>query len=419
MWHRRAGKDSTAINLTVTKMVQRVGTYWHLLPTNVQARRVVWNESDGQGRRIIDQAMPPELREGKSEADMSIRLKNGSLWQLGGSDNYDSMVGSNVRGVVFSEWALCDPAAWDYIRPILVENDGWALFIYTPRGRNHGYDLYERVKGNARWHVSLLDISKTKREDGVTPIVTEQMVEDEINEGMDKARAAQEFHCSFAAGVVGAFFAEQIERATEDGRVGKVPHDRRLAVHCYFDIGLDDATSVWFIQRHGYARKVIRYMEWSNTPFFDVCEELAALNDYRIAVLHLPHDGKRRDIGTGKKLSQYAADAFEAAGKEVLVEAPKAARDKQTGIELGRLLITQAYFDKDNCKRGLDCLMNYRRVFDEKRKTYQDQPYHDWASHGADAWIEAGWDDSEEPMVENVEQTFAKPKVHRSLSWGT
>ena len=67
VWHRRAGKDSVALNLTAAKMFQRVGTYWHLLPTNVQARKVVWNESDGQHRRISDQAFPPELRVAKSE----------------------------------------------------------------------------------------------------------------------------------------------------------------------------------------------------------------------------------------------------------------------------------------------------------------------------------------------------------------
>ena len=142
VWHRRAGKDSVALNITARDMFRRVGTYWHLFPEQTQARRAIWNGIDGQGRRILDQVFPPAVRARTSAQEMLIETVNGSIWQMAGSDNYDSLVGSNPVGVVFSEWALAMPDAWDYIRPILVENDGWALFIYTPRGRNHGYGTY-------------------------------------------------------------------------------------------------------------------------------------------------------------------------------------------------------------------------------------------------------------------------------------
>ena len=257
VWHRRAGKDSTAINLCAVKAHQEVGTYWHLLPTNVQARRVVWNETDRHHRRIIDQAFPKALRESTSESDMSIRMLNGSLYQLGGSDNYNSLVGANVRGVIFSEWALCDPAAWNYIRPILVENDGWALFIYTPRGRNHGWSLWEDTAKADHWHRSRLTILQTQREDG-SPIMTEAQIEQEQADGMSHEAAQQEFYCSFAAGVVGAYFARELEIAREQGRIGKVLHDKRYACHLYFDLGIDDATAVWVGQRDGFQRKWLR-----------------------------------------------------------------------------------------------------------------------------------------------------------------
>ena len=132
VWHRRAGKDSCALNLTARDMFRRVGSYWHLFPEQAQARRAVWNGIDGQGRRIIDQVLPPQVRARTSGQEMLIETLNGSMWQMAGSDNYDSLVGSNPVGVVFSEWSLANPDAWEYIRPILVENDGWALFIYTP-----------------------------------------------------------------------------------------------------------------------------------------------------------------------------------------------------------------------------------------------------------------------------------------------
>ena len=133
VWHRRAGKDSVALNLTARDMFRRVGSYWHLFPEQTQARRALWNGIDGQGRRIIDQVFPAALRRRTNAQDMLIEMVNGSIWQMAGSDNYDRLVGSNPVGVVFSEWSLAHPEAWDYIRPILVENGGWALFIFTPR----------------------------------------------------------------------------------------------------------------------------------------------------------------------------------------------------------------------------------------------------------------------------------------------
>ena len=134
-----------------------------MLPTQRQAKKVIWNGLDGEGRRIVDQAFPKELRTRSDATEMLIELKNGSIWQLCGSDNYDSLVGANPVGVVFSEWSLCNPKAWDYIRPILAENGGWALFIYTPRGTNHGKALYSMAIDNDAWMASLLTVEDTTR----------------------------------------------------------------------------------------------------------------------------------------------------------------------------------------------------------------------------------------------------------------
>ena len=61
VWHRRAGKDSLALNWTAVAAFERVGVYWHMLPLQTQARKVVWDAIDKQGRRVIDQVFPPEL----------------------------------------------------------------------------------------------------------------------------------------------------------------------------------------------------------------------------------------------------------------------------------------------------------------------------------------------------------------------
>ena len=202
VWHRRAGKDSASLNFTAVASHQKIATYWHMLPTAVQGRNVVWEAIDpNTGIRIIDQVWPKELRAKTNESDMKIELKNGSIWKVVGSDNYDRLVGSNPFGVVFSEYSIADPSAWNYIRPILRENGGWAIFIYTPRGKNHGHDLFEMAKGNPNWFAELLTIDDTSRQNG-SPVVSAEDYREELNSGMDPLMAKQEYYCSFDAGLV-------------------------------------------------------------------------------------------------------------------------------------------------------------------------------------------------------------------------
>ena len=113
VWHRRAGKDSLSLNWTAVAAFERVGVYWHMLPLQTQARKVVWDAIDKQGRRVIDQVFPKQLRKSINSQEMKIELVNGSIWQCLGSDNYNSLVGANPVGVVFSEYSIADPAAWD------------------------------------------------------------------------------------------------------------------------------------------------------------------------------------------------------------------------------------------------------------------------------------------------------------------
>lgn len=215
-WHRRAGKDVFALDFTHRRMLERVGSYWHLFPFHIQAKRAIWKGIDARtGQRFVDRAFPDQRL--VNDTEMSFSIPNGSSWQMLGSDNYDRMVGSNPCGVVFSEWALCDPAAWDYIRPILVENKGWAMFITTFRGRNHAWRLFRTVEQLEDWFTSLRTIDDTHRNDG-QPIVTPKDIAAEIAAGMDKGLVRQEFYCDPDAASAGAIFARQ--------------HTRLLALDC-------------------------------------------------------------------------------------------------------------------------------------------------------------------------------------------
>ena len=194
--HRRLGKDKMVFANVPKKMMERVGTYFYFLPTYTQAKKVIWNGADGAGFRFLDH-FPKEIIKDKNETEMRITLTNGSILQLVGADNIDRIVGTNPIGVVLSEFALMKKEVWDYLSPILTENGGWAVFVYTPRGQNHAYDLLKNAKKNPRWHVEILPVSKTK----AVPEV--DLLEQQMN--MSKALYNQEYECDFTENASAVF----------------------------------------------------------------------------------------------------------------------------------------------------------------------------------------------------------------------
>lgn len=229
-WHRRAGKDVFGLDFARERMQERVGNYWHMFPFHIQAKRAIWKGIDARtGERFIDRAFYNRVKAKDNDTEMSIVMPNGSTWQMLGSDNYDRAVGSNPCGILFSEWALCDPQAWDYFRPILVENKGWAGFITTFRGRNHAYRMFKSLENAEGWYVDLRTIKQTRRHDG-TPIVTEEDVAKEIAEGMDPALVRQEFYCDPDAASVGAIFSRQHTRLLDLAPCIAAPNSRILRI---------------------------------------------------------------------------------------------------------------------------------------------------------------------------------------------
>jgi hypothetical protein len=193
VWHRRSGKSKTLLNFAVKKAMQRVGVYYHAFPEYGQGRKIVWDGIDKEGFRILDH-IPSEIRKSENKSEMKIELVNGSIYQIIGADNYNSLVGPNPVGIILDEWAVSDryPIAWEYFRPILAENGGWAVFPYTPRGRNHGFTLYQMAQRSPDWFCQLLGAGDTR----AIPLVE---IQKERDQGMSEDMIQQEFYCSFLA----------------------------------------------------------------------------------------------------------------------------------------------------------------------------------------------------------------------------
>ncbi len=337
---------------------------------------------------MIDQAFPKEMRQVESpinNSDMQIRFRNGSIYQVVGSDNYDSLIGANPIGVIFSEYAVADPKAWDYIRPILAENGGWALFIYTPRGKNHGKKLFEVAQNSSRWYSSLLTIEDTFRPDG-THVISPQIIADEREDGMSEEKILQEYFCSFEAGMEGAFYTKELNLAEKEGRLGYFPHDPGKQVQTWWDIGFRDATSIIFTQRGDDGKPIIiDYLEDRNKALDEWIRDVRSL-PYDYDEHNGPHDLENTDFTTGKTRTEFAA----ALGFtfEIVAKIPV-----QDGIDATRALIRTARFNEPKVGRLLDGLYSYRREYDDRLQMFRDKPLHDWASHPADAmrYLSVGW----------------------------
>jgi len=369
VWHRRAGKDKTAFNIMVKKSLERVGTYFYILPSYAQGKKIIWNGMDKDGFRFIDHC-PPEIRETILNQEMMIRLKNGSVIQVVGSDNIDSLMGTNPIGVVFSEYSLQNPEAWDLIRPILDENGGWALFNYTPRGNNHGWELYEMAKANNRWFSQILTVKDTGA-------VSEAVIDESRQAGMPEDLIQQEYYCSFNAPRSGSYYGHLIEKAVEDKRITVVPWEPSVGVETSWDLGMGDSTSIWFSQTVGKEVRFIDYYEMNGEGLPHYAKYLQS-KPYTYTTHNAPHDIAVRELGSGKSRIETAA----ALGIKFNV-APKLSIDD--GIEAVRSLLVNAWFDEVKCKHGILALKNYHKEYDDRNKVFKSHPEHDWSSHASDA----------------------------------
>ena len=371
VWHRRAGKDSTAINWTAAAAHKRIGTYWHMLPTANQGRLVVWDGRDGQGRRLLDQAFPRALRGTVRNDRMTMELNCGSIWQVVGSDNYDRLVGANPIGVVFSEWSLTDPRAWDYVRPILAENGGWALFIYTPRGKNHGFELFDMARHRGGWFAERLTVEDTG-------VLTPGTIAEERASGMSEALIQQEYYCSFESANEGSYYGKLLEQAEQAGRVTQVPHQPELTVDTWWDLGIGDSTAIWFAQRAGLEQHLIDYYECNGEGLAHYAKVLQD-RGYVYGTHWAPHDIAARELGTGKSRLEVARNL----GLNFRITPRLSVED---GIEAVRNLLPRCWFDAEKCRQGLRALKSYHRDFNEQRQSYLPHPVHDWSSHAADSF---------------------------------
>ena len=383
--HRRMGKTVSAINHLIKEALlnqKENPRYAYIAPTYGQAKRVAWDY-------LVKYAEPLGGTSNISELRVDFW---GRRIQLFGSDNPETLRGQYFDGVILDEIGDQNPKIWtDVCRPSLVDRQGWCLFIGTPKGHNHFKELRDRAEKEEGW--GLLEFKASE-----TGVVNETELKAAKNEmGEDKYR--QEFECSFDAAVEGSYYGQMLNELEEKKHMQEIPREELSRTFTAWDLGMGDSTSIWVAQLVGTEVRLLDYYE-NHGVGLDHYVKWIKDNDYLKAEHILPHDVRVRELGTGKS----RLEMLEEAGLEVKIS-PRMGLDD--GIQAVRRLLPRCWFNVPKVQTGLNCLRNYRRDYDEKRKIFFERPLHDWSSHGSDSfrYLALGLDEGHSTWSKPINQT--------------
>ncbi len=364
--HRRFGKTVLAINHLIKQALLNTAErprYGYLAPTYTQAKSIAWDYLKHYAGVIPGVSF--------NETELRCDLPNGARIRLFGADNPDSLRGMYFDGVVLDEYGVMRGNVFtEVVRPALADRKGWAVFIGTPNGKNQFWDIAAHAQTSSDWEYACYRASET----GV-------LDPDELSEArklMTDDEYKQEFECSFEASVRGAIYAKELADAKEGGRITRIPHDPALKVDTFWDLGVGDATTIWFAQSIGQEIRLIDYYEASGEGLPHYAQVIAS-KGYVYGRHVAPHDIQVRELATGRsrlEVAQSLGIRFDVA-PQVSVE---------DGIHAARMILPRCWFDEVKCKAGIECLQNYRRDFNARLNEFKATPVHDWSSHGADAF---------------------------------
>jgi len=366
--HRRAGKTVACVQDLQRGALRSQNVrprFAYLSPFLKQSKATAWDYLRDALSRVRETGATAH------ESELRVDYSNGGQVRLYGADNPDALRGIYLDGIVLDEYADMDPRVWsEVIRPALADRQGWAVFIGTPKGRNAFYEMWRRSRSEEGWFSMMLKASET----GLIPESELALARRDLSE----EQYAQEFECSFDAAIVGSYYGKLMARAEADKRIAGVPYDPAALVWTAWDLGIRDATAIWFAQVIGREIRIIDYYEASGVDLGHYVREINA-RPYVYAGHIVPHDAQAKELGTGKS----RLEVLESLGLRNLSLAPL--HRIEDGINAVRVFIPKCWFDDKKCARGVDALKLYRAEYDDKLMALRPQPVHDWSSHAADA----------------------------------
>lgn len=364
--HRRLGKTVLSINQLIASALQcklSRPRYAYIAPLRNQAKNVAWD--------FLKEFSAPFRVSDPNIAELWVELINGARITLFGADNPNALRGAYWDGVVLDEYADMSPDVWtQVVRPSLADRKGWALFIGTPKGQNAFHDIFNAAKVDPEWYAGLFKASETGIIDAGELTANRK--------AMSAEEYAQEFECSFQAPNVGAYYGKEMGFADSEKRITRVPWEPSVPVTTAWDLGMDDATAIWFCQQVGREVRIIDYYENSGEGLSHYIAHLRSQR-YVYGEHLLPHDAAVKELGTGVS----RVETLQSLGLNPTVVPNQRVED---GINAVRQLLPKCWFDAEKTARGVKALQHYQREWAPKLGTWRSSPRHDWASHGADAF---------------------------------
>ena len=363
--HRRLGKTVSAINQLIHSALRcekENPRFAYIAPTYAQAKRIAWDYLREYTSELGGTANVSELR-----VDF-----HGRRISLYGADSIDALRGIYLDGVVIDEIGDVNPSLFsEVIRPALSDRLGWALFIGTPKGSNHFKELRDYADDPSNdWGLCQFKASETG-------LIDDAELRD-AKKAMGESKYDQEFEISFDSPVVGSYYGEIIRELDSKNHIREIPSENATNKFTAWDLGISDSTSIWVAEVIGGEYRLMDYYE-NHGQSLDHYVGWIRDNGYQDYSHILPHDVQVRELGTGKS----RLELLQSVGLDITI-APKLSVEE--GIQAVRQILPNCWFNKDKTKYGLECLRNYRRVFNEKLNVYMQTALHDWASHGADAF---------------------------------
>jgi phage terminase large subunit len=207
------------------------------------------------------------------------------------------------------------------------------------------------------------------------PVLKEEM---EILRAKDEDEYLHIYEGHCISNLKSAVYAKQLRQVDAEERITRVPYDATRPVQTYWDLGIDDSTTIWFVQIFPFEFRLIDFIEGSGEGLPYYLQQLQQ-RPYIYGTDHLPHDGRARELGTGKSIEELMRKA----GRRVTIVPRLSVAD---GINAARTVFGQCWFDREKCSDGLQALRHYTYGEKEELGVKTKEPVHNWASHAADAF---------------------------------
>jgi hypothetical protein len=356
---RRFGKTflSTAelLNKALSAHNQNV---WYVAPTYKAAKEIAWD--------MLSEQIPPDYITSKNETSLTITLLNGSIISLKGAEKPDNLRGRSLDFVVLDEFADMRPQAWyEVLRPSLSDREGGCLFIGTPRGRNHFYDLYGKGLDNDEGWQSY---QYTTIEGGNVALSEIESAKADL----DERTFQQEYQAEFVnySGIIYYSFKREQSVIKHDGD--------RPVIHVGMDFNLDPMSAV-LMTRKGDTLHVFDEIVMFGSNTDEMVAEIRTRYGNGTIVIYPDPASRQRKTSAGGRTD---LSILQNAGFEVRVRSSHAAvRDRINSVN-SRLLSKDGHrrlFVDPKCKKVIESL---------ERHTYKEgtsQPEKDGFDHMNDA----------------------------------